>query len=108
MGTFDAFADTPNQIHIEGQEITLRFDRTSATTGRISWDIPPPAAGCSSDNQAYCGMLLTVDTVGADRDTVKPKDGTMYVGDPTADSDLHMGSKRGTSLVVGAFYEAVK
>jgi len=108
MGTFDAFADAPNLIIQEGREITVTLDRTSATTGRISWNIPPPALGCTSENQAYGGIVITIDTVGANRDTPCPTNGTQYTADPTADSDLHVGDVIGTALVVGAFYECVE
>ena len=108
MGTYDAFADAPNQIIQEGREITVTLDRTSATTGRVSWNIPPPALGCTSENQAYCGIVITIDTVGADRDTPCPTDGTQYTADPTADRDLHAGDVIGTALVIGAFYEGVE
>lgn len=60
MSVYDNFADTPNQIKTEGQEITLTFQRTGDNTARISWNIPPPAQGCSSANQAYDGIVITV------------------------------------------------
>lgn len=107
MGTFDAFADSPGKIRKEGQEITLKLDRTSPTTGRVSWNIPPPADGCTSETQAYCGIVIALDTVPASRSTT-PVNGTVYTADPTANTDLHAGDKIGTSLVVGAFYEAEK
>ena len=103
MGTFDSFADSPLQIRTEGQEITVIFARTGDTTGRISWNIPAPALGCSADEQAYDGIVITVDGTGT-AVSKQPVDLTTYTADPVADSDLHAGDTLGTSLVVGAFY----
>ena len=103
MATFDSFADSPYQIRTEGQEITIIFARTGDTTGRISWNIPVPALGCSADEQAYDGIVITVDGDGTAL-TKQPVDATVYTADPVADSDLHAGDTLGTSLVVGAFY----
>jgi hypothetical protein len=108
MGVFDKFADTPDQIRIEGQEITIKFQRLSETTGRISWNIPPPAAGCNSDTQAYDGIVITVANQPANYLSNSPQDGTYYTGDPTADADVHAGDKLDGALVVGAFYNDKK
>jgi len=107
MATFDSFGDFPGQIRIEGEQITLRFDRTGPTTGRVSWNIPPPAAGCTSDTQAYCGIVITLDNQPATVST-SPTDGTLYSADPTGDRDLHAGDTIETALVIGAFYEGEK
>jgi hypothetical protein len=104
MGVYDKFADSPNAIRIEGQEITLRFQRTSDTTGRISWNIPAPAAGCNADTQAYDGIVLTVASKPANYLTTSPKDGVYYTGDATVDTDVHAGDKLDVALIVGAFY----
>lgn len=104
MSVFDNFADTPNQIKLEGQEITIKFQRTSDTTGRISWNIPPPAQGCSADMQAYDGIVITVGNVPANYLSTSPKDGVYYDGDPTADFDAHAGSVLDTARVVAALY----
>jgi len=104
MGTFDSFADSPFQIRTEGQEITIIFARTGETTGRISWNIPPPALGCNADQQAYNGIVVTIDSTGT-AVSKQPVDKTVYTADPTGNEDLHAGDKIGTSLVVGAFYE---
>lgn len=103
MGTFDSYADSPFQIRTEGQEITIRFNRTGPNTGRISWNIPNPALGCSAEDQAYNGIVVTLDTSHTSVDKI-PTDGTVYTSDPTADTNLHAGDKIGSSLVVGAFY----
>ena len=105
MGVFDKFADAPNQIKKEGQEITIRFQRTGPTTGRISWNIPPPAAGCSKDgSQAYDGIVLTVNSKASNYLSNAPKNAVFYTGDATGDADLHAGDKLDGALVVGAFY----
>jgi len=108
MGTFDAYADAPGKLCKEAAEITVQLDRTSASTARISWNIPTPPDGCTAETQAYGGIVITLDNVGADKDTVKPTNETIYTGDPTGDRDLHAGDTIGTALVVGAFYECVK
>jgi len=123
MGSFDIRNDSPSLLKKEALDITLKFDRTGPTTGRISWNIPTPAAGCTADNQAYCGIIITLDTSPATiGDTVPPPsgapaylapsttgpgapvNGTTYIGDPTGDPNLNTGSRLGTKLVVGAFY----
>lgn len=107
MGVFDSAPDRPGQIRVEGQEITLKFDRTGPTTARVSWNIPPPANGCTAETQAYCGIIVTLDTQPASTATA-PANGTLYTADRTGDRDLHAGDKIGTALVVGAFYEGEK
>lgn len=104
MSVFDNFADTPNQIKIEGQEITIKFNRTSETTARISWNIPTPVNGCPSDRQAYDGIVITVSGKPANYLSTSPKDGTYYEADPTADYDIHSGSVLDGAYVIGAFY----
>lgn len=103
MGTFDIRQDAPGLLRAESLNITLKFERTGPTTGRVSWNIPPPAAGCTAETQAYQGILVTLDTTPATVDKV-PVNGTVYNSDVTADSNLFAGDTIGTSLVVGAFY----
>lgn len=104
MGTFDRFKDSPNQIKIEGQEISLKFVRNGDGTATISWNIPAPAAGCAADQGAYDGIVITVDFAPPNYISTSPKDGTFYNYDTTVDKDLHAGDKIDTALVVGAFY----
>lgn len=104
MGTFDSFADSPFQIRTEGQEVSIRFTRTGPNSGRISWNIPVPALGCSADNQAYNGIIVTIDTTHTSPDK-SPINESVYTSDPTGDSNLHAGDKIGTSLIIGAFYD---
>ena len=103
MGTFDIRQDAPGLLRNESLNITMKFERTGPNTGRISWNIPSPAAGCTADTQAYCGMLVTLDTTPASASKA-PTDGTVYSSDGTADTNLFAGDKISTSLVVGAFY----
>lgn len=100
MTAFQQYADTPYQITNEGREVTVRFDRTGPTTGRVSWNLPQKTAGCSSDNPpAYQGMLITIDETHTSQSKT-PVDGSQYVPDPTGDRNIHMGDKIGTALVV--------
>lgn len=104
MGTFDSHGDTPDQIRIEGENINISFDRTGDSTGTLSWNIPPPAAGCNAENQAYNGIVIIGNTV-ANSPQNWPVAGSTYTGDPTMDADLHAGDKINGGLVVGAFYD---
>ncbi|MGZ8924628.1 MAG: hypothetical protein ACXW2E_01970 [Nitrososphaeraceae archaeon] len=103
MGTFDIRQDAPGLLRAEALNITLKFERTSPTTGRISWNIPVPAAGCTAETQAFCGIIITLDTTPVSGSKI-PVNGAVYSSDPTANSSLFAGDKIGTSSVVGAFY----
>lgn len=108
MSIYDSFADKPNRIREEGQEITLKFSRIDDNTGKVTWNIPPTFKGCKGDG-AYDGIVITVSRTPADYIESSPKDGTYYIGDNSVDPDLHAGSKLINSeeekvLVVGAFY----
>ena len=104
MSTFDISPDAPTLLRFEALNMQVKLERTSETTARISWNIPTPAAGCTSDNQAYCGIILTADTTPIDQSKL-PTDGVMYTSDPTVNKNLFAGDKIGTSLVVGAFFQ---
>ena len=93
----------PFQIKTEGEQISIKFVKTSPTTARISWNVPRPAIGCDPESQAYNGIIVTLDNQPISQNTT-PVDGVVYTADTTADSDLHAGDKIGTALVVGAFY----
>lgn len=105
MGIFDKFFDSPDRIRTEGQEISLKFQRTSDTTGVLTWNIPPPSAGCNTDSQAYNGIVLTVSSQPANYNSTSPVDGKYYDGDPSVNPDLNTGSKLDGAMVVGAFYD---
>lgn len=104
MARYQSPVDAPNLLRSEAQQIALTFTKLSPTTGRISWNIPAPAHGCDVNTQAYNGIVITVDTVAASKNTT-PQNTNTYVADPTFDSNLHAGSRIGTALVVGAFYD---
>lgn len=100
----DIRSDAPGMLRTEAMGITLKFDRTGPTTGRVSWNIPAPATGCTAETQAYCGMVITIDTT-SNTATKLPTNGTVYNSDPTADPNLFAGDDIGTSKVIGAFYQ---
>lgn len=102
--SFTRYSDSPGQIKIEGQEIVIRFIRTSESTGKIEWNIPPPTNGCSAEAQAYDGIVITLANKAANYLSTSPVDGKYYTGDPTADRDIHLGDKLDNALVIGAFY----
>lgn len=104
MSTLDLITDAPGMLRAEAINITLNFERTGPSTGRISWNIPTPATGCAAEKQAYCGMLATIDTKPTSIDKI-PSNGTFYNSDPTADPNLFAGDKLGSAFVVGAFYQ---
>lgn len=106
MTIYNGFPDVPNQIKAEGSQIALVFTRTDATSGVLTWNIPSPAAGCAANTRAYNGMLIT-GGLAAETTADKPIDGTRYVGDPTMDSNLSMGSKIGSTMVVVALYNDI-
>lgn len=105
MTIFESYADQPNQIKDEGQEITLRFSKIDENTGKITWNIPPTIKGCEGKG-SYNGIVITVSDKPANYIESSPKDGKYYIGDPTVDPDMHSGSKiQDNVLVVGAFYD---
>ena len=105
MGTYTNYADTPNTIVKEGEEITITFTRNKDGTGTVNWNIPAPVNGCDTASQAYNGILITVDTKAANYISTSPTNGVRYMGDPTADPDMHAGSKLDTALVEAAYYD---
>lgn len=103
MSTFDIRQDAPGLLRAESINVSIKFERTSETTGRVSWNIPSPAAGCTAENQAYCGMLVTIDTTPASA-AKSPTTSQVYDSDTNVDANLFAGDKIGTSMVIGAFY----
>lgn len=98
-----SYSDRPNLIRQEGQTINAKFDRIAPTIGRISWNIPMPAAGCNSDTRAYNGVVVVGGTRPADAST-SPVNGQYYQADRSLDSTLHAGDKIGHGFVVAAHY----
>jgi hypothetical protein len=106
MGTFSKFADSPDQIRKEGQEITLRFTKTGPTTGRVSWNIPLPSVGCDvSGAGAYNGIVITVASKAANYLSTSPQNGTFYTGDTSVDPDLNTGDRLDGAMVLAALYD---
>jgi hypothetical protein len=103
MGVFDPHGDSPERILREGETISLKVERLTESTARVSWNIPTPADGCNSSNQAYNGMVVVLNTV-ANKPTDRPVNGIRYTADPTGNADLHAGDRVGDALIVGAFY----
>ena len=112
MGAFDSFADAPFQLKTEGETITISFSRGVPSTGQgtVSWNIPAPGSGCQTEDNrgAYCGMVVLLRESGPLLVDHIPTDGTHYIADPSADTNIHVGDKIGDALVVGAFYEGEK
>lgn len=100
---FDIRQDAPGLLRTEAMGITLKFDRLGPTSGRVSWNIPTPAAGCTAETRAYCGIVITMDSTSNDS-TKLPQDGTIYNSDATFDTNLFAGDTVGSSKVIGAFY----
>lgn len=103
MSSYDIRSDSPGLLRVESLNVTLKFERLSDTTGRVSWNIPSPATGCLAGTQAYNGIVIVLDKSQYTNSRI-PKNGVIYSDDPTADENLFAGDKIGTSLVVGAFY----
>lgn len=101
MSVFDTYADNPYVIKSEGQEITVRVQRTSPTTLQVSWNLPT-AIQCGTSS-GYNGAVVTLDTTPTTLSKL-PVDGTLYNADPTADANLNAGDRIGSALVIGAFY----
>lgn len=111
MGAFDSFADTPDQIKTEGEQIILKFlpGVPAQGQGTLQWNIPPPAQGCTSTDDVgrYCGFVILASNTPLTGANI-PVDGTMYEGDPTVDPNKHTGDKVKGAFVVSALYEGEK
>ncbi len=109
MGVFNSSPDLQNQIKTEGETITVTFSPGEPEgSGTVRWNIPTPALGCDTEtNGAYCGIVILLSKIALSPENI-PQDGNLYVGDPTANDELHAGDKIGDALVVGAFYEGEK
>jgi len=107
MSTFDIQTDAPGLLRVESLNMTLVFNKTSQTTGRVSWNIPTPATGCTANTQAYNGIIITIDTTPINP-RKQPIRGTIYEADSNIDTNLFVGSTIGSSKVIGAFYSDIK
>lgn len=104
MSTFGFYRDAPYKIINEGREITLKLQKTSPTTARITWTLPFGSPGCSIDDLEYNGIVIVVDNTPIKLKQT-PSNGNFYTGDPTVNRNLHAGDKIDSGLVVGAFYD---
>jgi len=117
MSGYNLSTGAPGLLRIEALNMTVSFQRTSETTGIVSWNIPTPATGCAAGTQAYNGILITLDTTPSNIEKSPvggsgcggscPPSGSsqqVYIADPTADPNLFTGSMIGTAFVIGAFY----
>lgn len=103
MGTFDIRPDAPGLLRAESLNTVISFAKTGTTSGRVFWNIPSPAPGCTSANQAYNGIVVVVSSVQPSPQD-RPQDGVVYAADNTTSADLHSGDKISSAFVVGAFY----
>jgi hypothetical protein len=104
MSVFSNYNDLSNQIIREGSEISIVFTNNGDGTGTISWNIPPPANGCSADSQAYDGIVITASKEPANYITTSPKNKKRYTADPTLNFTASLGDRIDTAWVIGAFY----
>jgi len=107
MATFGFYQDSPNKIVSEGREISLKLERTSPTTGNLTWNLPKGAPGCSIDDLAYNGMVIVADNVPINLNQT-PSNQVYYEGDPSVNRNIHAGDKIGSGIVVGSFYDDKK
>lgn len=104
MSVFGNYNDLSNQILREGQEISIKFQRNNDGTGTVSWNIPPPANGCTAESQAYDGIVITVSEQPANYISTSPKNKVIYNADNTLNLTANLGDKIDYATVIGAFY----
>lgn len=107
MSEFDAYGDGAFQLKKEGESIRLEFKKGVPANGQgtVEWNIPVPADGCEAGTAgAYAGLVILISNSPMTSAEI-PQDGKVYIADPTADINLHVGDKIGNALVVGAIYE---
>lgn len=120
MGIFDNIADTTGQLKDEGRNVQVTFlpGVPNAGQGTITWNIPGPVVESTDANGnvvitadptgstvTYGGIVLVLKDQPVDHHNI-PKDGVVYVADPTANVSLFSGDRIGDALVIGAFYES--
>lgn len=103
MAIYDKYADSPERLKVEAEDITLKFIRNGDGTATIKWNIPS-ISGCNVEDLIYDGIVITVSNRPANYITTSPQNGEYYEADPTFDTDLHTGDKINVASVVGAFY----
>jgi hypothetical protein len=86
--------DASNILWVEGQSISIDFDRTSSTAGTVKWTLP-------ASPKIYNGILILASPKEINPSNY-PTDGVHY----TASSNLATpGDKIGSAFVIGAFYD---
>ena len=103
MSSFNLQQDASGLLRAEALNMTLDFTRTGPNTGRVTWNIPSPAAGCDTLTQAYDGIVITLGSTYATIVDV-PTNGQVYMGDPTGDTNIFAGDIVGNTRVIGAYY----
>jgi hypothetical protein len=104
MSTLGFYQDAPYKIDNEGREITIKLQKTSPTSAKVTWTLPKGAPGCSIEDLAYNGIVIVADNVPIKLNQT-PVNQTYYTGDATVDRNIHAGDRIGTGLVVGAMYD---
>lgn len=91
--------DTQLQLWSEGNQMSVAFDRTSTTTGTITWTLPTTFV-------AYDGVIVVMSTAEQELGVDYPVDGVKYQG--FADLSVFMLTSApdmlGNNYIVGAFY----
>lgn len=105
MSLSGPFADGPNQIRYESQQIALQFTKLSDSEGTLTWNIPKSVTGCATP-AVYNGAVIVASTKPILTEH-KPDSGNVYVGDPTVDPSLHAGTRIGDVMVVASLYDDV-
>ena len=86
-------SDASNYLWVEGQSITLDFDKTSPITGTITWTLP-------NNPKVYDGILILCSPKEINPSNY-PTDGVKY----NSSTDISApADKIGTAFVIGAFY----
>ena len=101
---FGTYTDAPRGIEQDSSGLNLTFSRTDATTGTISWNVPPTnqQTACDADNK-YNGLVI----VGSEQPIAtnqRPVSGTEYQADPSMNRDIHLGDEINGALVLGTTY----
>lgn len=122
MGIFNNVGDTTGQLKTEGLNVNVTFQPGVPNVGQgtLTWNIPGPVVESvdpitgnvtitlepTGSNVVYGGVVFVLRQDKPCDMTNIPKDGVVYVADPTADQHLFTGDRIGDGLVVGAIYES--
>lgn len=123
MGIFSSVSDVAGQLKNEGLNMTLTWAPgvPNAGQGTISWNIPGPveesldangnaivtSTSTSGQGLVYGGIVIVLRKGKPVDHTNIPKNGVVYIADPTADPYMFTGDVIGEGgLVIGAYYES--